>query len=96
MITLTPGELGFLRGRIITVALAFVLMIALGAMFAVTKKRVLEVEHSRLLGEVSVLSQEILGSENDNVDFLVDDLVAADNEAADRGIPEYSALSVPR
>ena len=85
------GELGFLRGRIITVALAFVLMIALGAMFAVTKKRVLEAEHSRLLGEVSVLSQEILGSENDNVDFLLT-TVAADNEAADRGIPEYSAF----
>ncbi|MEE2755811.1 MAG: pilus assembly protein PilM [Myxococcota bacterium] len=85
------GDFGFLRGRIITVTLAVMLMITLGAMVAVTKKRVLEAEHSRLRGEVAVLSQEILGTENDDVDFLLT-TVSADREAADRGIPEFSAL----
>jgi type IV pilus assembly protein PilM len=85
------GDFGFMRGRIITVTLAILLMVAMGAMVAVTKKRVLEAENSRLRGEVAVLSQEILGSDNEDVDVLLN-TVSADREAADRGIPEYSAL----
>ena len=85
------GDFGFLRGRIITVTLAVLLMIAMGAMMAVTKKRVLEAEHNRLKSEVATLSEEILGTENEDVSALLA-MVSADRESDSRGIPEYSAL----
>jgi general secretion pathway protein L len=85
------GDFSFLRGRIITVTLAVLLMIAMGAMVAVTKKRILEAEHNRLKGEVAVLSQEILGTSNEDVDALLA-MVSADRESDSGGIPEYSAL----
>jgi len=66
-------------------------MIAMGAMMAVTKKRVLEAEHNRLKSEVAALSEEILGTANEDVSALLA-TVSADRESDSRGIPEYSAL----
>ena len=85
------GDFGFLRGRIISVTLALVLMFVMGALVAVSKKRVLEAENARLKGEVAKLSQEITGEENDDIQFLVA-TVNSEEEEVGKEIPQHSAL----
>ncbi len=85
------GDFGFLQGRLIVVGLALISMIILGALSAITKKRVLEAEHEQLRQQVMKLSSEVLDVESDDVDLLLATVVSDKGEAG-KGIPEVSAF----
>jgi type IV pilus assembly protein PilM len=55
------GDFGFLRGRLISLAVSVVLIIALGALVAISKKQVLEAKKQNLLDQSAALSVEIFG-----------------------------------
>ena len=55
------GDFGFLRGRLISLAVSVVMIIVLAAMVAVSRKQVLEAKHQNLLDKSAALSVEIFG-----------------------------------
>ena len=57
------GDFGFLRGRLITLAVSVVMIIVLAAMVALSRKQVLEAKHQNLLDKSAALSVEIFGRE---------------------------------
>lgn len=57
------GDFGFLRGRLITLAVSMVMIIVLAAMVALSRKQVLEAKHQNLLDKSAALSVEIFGRE---------------------------------
>jgi type IV pilus assembly protein PilM len=85
------GDFGFLRGRVITVGVALVMMVVLAAMVAVSRKRVLEAEYLTLNNQVRALSVPILGYESDDVDLLA--LTVGSNIKANP-IPDVSTFQV--
>lgn len=87
------GDFGFLRGRLITLGVAAMLMIVLGAMVAVSRKRVLEAEYATLTAQVRAVSKVILGEETSDIDRVFQVMVAAEKSDA-RLIPEVSAFEV--
>lgn len=87
------GDFGFLQGRVITLAVAALLMIMLGSLVALTKKQRLEAEYAAIKARVSAISQPILGYETDDVDALYNTVVASDRTSANP-IPEYDALQM--
>lgn len=86
------GDFGFLRGRIISLAVSAVLIIVLGALVAISKKRVLEAEYQTLANEVKVLSQVMLGYETDSADALF--AAMAQNTGGQSSLPEVGAFDV--
>ena len=87
------GDFGMLRGQILSVALAVVCMIIMGSFVAITKKNVLEAEHTVLKSEISKLSNEILGVEGEDVDLLLS-TVAANKGKTEKSIPKASAFQL--
>ena len=87
------GDFGFMRGRMIAVALAVIAMIMLSSMAAITKKRVLEARHTQLQSQVVKLSQDLLGVESDDVDLLLA-TVAETRTTGGKGVPETSAFEL--
>ena len=85
------GELSFLRGRILTLAAAAMVLIVLASVGAITKKRVLEAEYESLKREVTTLSMPILGFESDDVDLLFNQ-VASTNTKVTATMPTHSAF----
>lgn len=57
------GDFGFLRGRLIALAVSMVMIIVLAAMVALSSKQVLEAKHQNLLDKSAALSVEIFGRE---------------------------------
>lgn len=87
------GDFSYLRGRLLTLAAAAVLMLLLGGMVAVTQKRVLEAENAALVAQVKALSVPILGEESDDVDRLWNVMLAAGDNPA-KLVPQVSAFQV--
>ncbi len=87
------GDFGFMRGRMIAVALAVIAMIILSSMAAITKKRVLEAQHTQLQSQVVKLSTVLLGVESDDVDSLLA-TVAENQTSGGKGVPETSAFEM--
>ncbi len=84
------GDFGFLRGRVISVAVAVLVMIILGALGAKTRERVLQAEYQGLVNQTAALSEPILGFESDDVDLLYSTVSAGvKNKSL---IPESSAF----
>ena len=83
------GDFGFLRGRLITLAVSVVMIIVLAAMVALSRKQVLEAKHQNLLDKSAALSVEIFGRDRceeatdckGNVDMeCIDNVCIADAE----------------
>lgn len=87
------GDFGFLRGRIITLGLSVLMIIVLGAMVAVSKKRVLEAEYQTLNGQVQAVSMAVLGYETDDIDMVYAAIVASERKQVAL-LPETSALEL--
>lgn len=87
------GDFGFLQGRIITLAVAALLMIMLGSLVALTKKQQLEAEYAAIRARAAALSMPILGYESDDVQLLYDMVVATDRKKQ-ASIPDYDALQM--
>lgn len=87
------GDFSYLRGRLITLAGAAVLIMLLGGMVAVTKMRVLEAEHAALAAQVKAMSVAIVGEETDDVDRLWNVMLAAGDNPA-KLVPQVSAFQV--
>lgn len=87
------GDFGFLRGRIISLAVSAAVLIILAAMVAVTKKRVLEAEAMSLQAQVQTLSLEIINEDNDDPDYLLDAMNSNTKNPASL-IPKESAFSI--
>ena len=87
------GDFGFLRGRMITIAVSLVLIIVLAAAVAVSKKRVLEAERRTLNNQVRAVSQLILDTESTDVDHIFRVITAAEKSDA-RYIPLTSAFEI--
>ncbi|MBU1429463.1 pilus assembly protein PilM [Myxococcota bacterium] len=86
------GDFGFLRGRIISLALSMIMIIILGAMVAVAKKRVLEAEYQTLNQQVLALSQPILGHESGDAELILSTVLAGAKSKAQ--LPETSAFEI--
>ena len=86
------GDFGFLRGRIISVGVSLMMIVVLGAMVAVSRKRVLEAEYLTLQNQTRALSTEILGQENEDADLLFSTITAQQKQEGT--IPEVSAFEV--
>ncbi len=87
------GDFGFLQGRIITLAVAALLMIMLGSLVALTKKQQLEAEYAAIRARAAALSVPILGYESDDIQMLYDTVVVTDRKNQ-KTIPEYDALQM--
>lgn len=87
------GDFSYLRGRLITLAGAAVLMLLLGGMVAVTKMRVLEAEHAALAAQTRALSVAIVGEETEDVDRVWNVMLAAGDNPA-KLVPQTSAFQV--
>ncbi len=87
------GDFGFLRGRFIALGVAATLMIVLGAMVAVSRKRVLEAEYETLQAQVRSVGKVILNDETDDVDRVFRVMMEAEQNDA-RFIPEMSAFEI--
>ncbi len=88
------GDFGFMRGRLISLAFSMVIILILGAMVAVSKKRVLEAEYQSLNQRVLILSEPILGYETDDVEMLYNTVVSGGKEHTAASIPEKSAFNI--
>lgn len=86
------GDFSFLRGRFISVAVSVVMIIVLGAMVAVSRKRVLEAEYQTLQSQTRALSLEVLGQESDDADLLFTTITSQVKQEGT--IPESSAFEV--
>ncbi|MCA9546361.1 MAG: pilus assembly protein PilM [Myxococcales bacterium] len=84
------GDFGFLRGRVISVAVAVLVMIILGALGAKTRERVLQAEYQGLANQASALSEVVLGYPSDDVDLLYSTVAAGVKNSSQ--IPESSAF----
>jgi len=87
------GDFSYLRGRLLTLAASALLLVLLGGMVAVTKKRVLEAENAALVAQVRALSVPILGEESDDVDRLWNTMLAAGDNPA-KLVPQISAFQI--
>jgi len=87
------GDFSFMRGRIITLAAAAVLVVILAAMVAVSKKRVLEAENAALTAQVRAISKVVLGEETDDADRVFNAMMAAESSAA-KLIPQVTAFQL--
>ena len=87
------GDFSFMRGRIITLAAAGVLILLLAGIVAATKKRVLEAEHAALAAQVKALSLPIVGEETDDVDRVWQVMLAASENPA-KLVPQVSAFEI--
>lgn len=86
------GDFGFLRGRLISLAVSVVMIIVLAAMVAVSRKQVLEAQRQNLIDQTVALSVEVLGYESEDADELINTITADDKQEAN--IPEVSAFEV--
>jgi general secretion pathway protein L len=87
------GDFGFMRGRLITLGAAAVLIVILAAMVAVSKKRVLEAENAALTAQVKAISKVVLGEETDDADRVFNTMMAAEGSAA-KLIPQVTAFQL--
>lgn len=87
------GDFSYLRGRLITLSAAAVLIILLAGIVALTKKRVLEAEHAALAAQVKAMSVAIIGEETDDVDRVWNVMLAAGDNPA-KLVPQVSAFQV--
>ena len=87
------GDFGFMRGRMISVGVSLVMMVVLGAMVAVSRKRVLEAEFVTLQQQVVTLSQQVLGFETEDEEVLYQ-TIAGDGKQKTNPIPDTSALQI--
>lgn len=86
------GDFGFLRGRLISLAVSVVMIIVLAAMVAVSRKQVLEAQRQNLVDQTVALSVEVLGYESEDADELINTITGDDKQEAT--IPEVSAFEV--
>jgi len=87
------GDFSFMRGRIVTLAAAAVLVVILAAMVAVSKKRVLEAENAALTAQVRAISKVVLGEETEDADRVFNAMMAAESSAA-KLIPQVTAFQL--
>ena len=87
------GDFGFMRGRLITLAFAVVVMITLAALGVASKKRVLQAEYETLLAQVRNTAVEVIGEESDDVNLVLTAMGAPVRSGA-AAIPEISAYDI--
>lgn len=86
------GDFGFMRGRIIMVASAVLAIIVLAALGSKTREWVLQAEYQSLIAQVQATSEEVLGYENEDAEFL---LTTIHNGVSNQNqLPETSAFEV--
>ena len=83
------GDFGFLRSRVISVAVAALVMIVLGAFVAKTKEWVLQAEYQSLVNQAAATSEAILGYETEDVDLVLATIAGGVDQKS--FIPETSA-----
>ena len=87
------GDFGFMRGRLLTVAFAVVLMITLAGFGVRTQKQVLQAEYETLISQVRNTAIDVLGEETDDV-ILVLTAMGAPARSAAAAIPDVSAYDM--
>jgi len=87
------GDFGFMRGRLLTLAFAVVVMITLAALGVASKKRVLQAEYETLLSQVRSTAVEVLGEETDDVNLVLTAMGAPVRSTA-QAIPTVSAYDM--
>ncbi len=87
------GDFGFLRGRIISMAVAAVVMVVLAAFGVMTKKQALQAEYQTLLNQVRATAVQVMGEETDDVNLVLASMAAPSASPA-AAIPEHSAYDI--
>lgn len=87
------GDFGFMRGRLLTVAFAIVVMITLAGFGVRTQKQVLQAEYETLVTQVRNTALDVLGEETDDVNLVLTAMGAPSRSAA-AAIPRTSAYDI--